>query len=57
MQVLDQQFTRTVEELQEDYEGDAEEKATFLDVLNALEAACKYMCPFDIDDYVQQSWK
>jgi hypothetical protein len=55
MQVLDQQFTRTVEELQEDYEGDAEEKATFLDVLNALEAACKYMCPFDIDDYVQQS--
>jgi hypothetical protein len=29
-----------------------------LDVLNALEVACKYMCPFDIGDcYVQQSWK
>jgi hypothetical protein len=29
-----------------------------LDVLNALEAACKHMCQFDTDDcYVQQSWK
>jgi hypothetical protein len=56
VQVLDQEFTRTVEELQEDYEEDAEDKATFLDVLNALEVACKYMCPFDIGDcYVQQS--
>jgi hypothetical protein len=53
---LDQQFTRSVEELEEEYEEDAKDKAAFLDVLNALEVACKYMCLFDIDDcYVQQS--
>jgi hypothetical protein len=54
--VFDQLFTGSVEELQEEYEEDAEDKAIFLDVLNALEAACKHMCQFDTDDcYVQQS--
>jgi len=32
--VLNQQFTRSVEELEEEYEEDAADKATFLDVLS-----------------------
>jgi len=32
--VLNQQFTSSVEELEEEFEEDAEHKATFLDILS-----------------------
>jgi hypothetical protein len=50
-QVLDQHLTRPEEEPEQEEEV-AEHKATFLDALQGLEAARKYICQFDAENSI-----
>jgi hypothetical protein len=52
-QVLDQQLTRPEDDMEEEKDDVTEDKAMFLDSLEGLEGARKFMCQFGIEDQVQ----
>lgn len=51
-QVLDQQLTRPEDDMEEE-KDDVRDKVTFLNSLEGLEGARKFMCQFGVEDQVQ----